>query len=158
MIEKSALVDVGPMASVAGAIAEHMGRRLLKESDELIVENGGDIFIKKNGPIILGMRGPEGSMINKLSLSVEDDSPLGICSSSAVLGHSLSLGRADLATVVSHSAIFADALATRLANMIVSEADIDRALECAAGFALTKAVVLAKGERFGLWGEVRLAR
>ena len=158
MIEKTCPLDVGPMASVAGAIAEYMGKSLLKSTPELIVENGGDIFIKKNGPISLGLRGPQSSIINRLLLSVEDDSSLGICSSSSVLGHSLSLGRADLAMVISRSAIFADALATRLANMVLSEDDIDKALGFAAEFPLTKAVVVAKGERLGVWGEVELVK
>ena len=60
------------MASVAGAIAEQLGRRLLEESDELIVENGGDIFISKKGSVLLGMHGPQNSIINRLLLSLEE--------------------------------------------------------------------------------------
>jgi ApbE superfamily uncharacterized protein (UPF0280 family) len=158
MIEKSALAGVGPMASVAGAIAEYLGRRLFEESDELIVENGGDIFINKKGPILLGMQGPQSSIINRLLLSLEEAAPFGVCSSSSVLGHSLSLGRADLATVVSDSAVFADALATKLANMVCSEDDIDTALAFAASFKLTKGAVLVKGQRLGVWGKVKLVK
>jgi ApbE superfamily uncharacterized protein (UPF0280 family) len=46
MAEKSALCGVGPMATVAGAVAQNVGMDLLRYSPEVIVENGGDIFIK----------------------------------------------------------------------------------------------------------------
>src|SRR4030042_849982 len=44
MARVSQLTSVGPMAAVAGAIAEAVGRDLLAFSPEVIVENGGDIF------------------------------------------------------------------------------------------------------------------
>src|SRR4030042_5001712 len=39
-------VGVGPMAAVAGAIAREVGIGLLQFSDGVIVENGGDIFMR----------------------------------------------------------------------------------------------------------------
>ena len=159
MIEKSSALDIGPMACVAGALAEYIGKDLLGLTDGLVVENGGDVFIKKQGRILLGIYAGPSSRINEFLLSIENTGPyLGICSSSSLLGHSLSLGRADMATVVSDSSIFADGLATKLANMVHDEDDIDEALAFARRFSLTKAVSLVKGQKIGVWGGVRLVK
>jgi len=158
MIERTSLLDVGPMASVAGAIAEYLGKELLKFSDELLVENGGDIFIKKEDSISLGLYAGEGSFLNDLTLQIESPSSyLGICSSSSFLGHSLSLGSADLAVVVSTSATFSDALATKLANMVYREEDIQFAIDYACNLAYRpEAVLILKREKVGLWGNLTI--
>lgn len=157
MAEKSSLAGVGPMASVAGAVAEFLGKELISKSPELLVENGGDIFIKKQGDIKLSLYAGKGSFVNSLTLLVENkDGETGICSSSSFLGESLSLGNADLTTVISPSAVFADALATKLANMVYKEEDIGKALEFAKSFSLTRGVLAVKGERIGIWGDIRI--
>ena len=159
MIEKTSLVDVGPMASVAGAVAEYIGKELMSYSPEVMVENGGDIFIAKRGDVVLGLYAGQESVINDFLISVHNkEAFFGVCSSSSVLGHSLSLGRADLVTVISPSVIFADALATKLANMVIEEEDIDKALEFSRTFSYTKAVVIVRKERIGLWGDIELLR
>ncbi|MBN2120584.1 MAG: UPF0280 family protein [Candidatus Omnitrophica bacterium] len=159
MIEKTAILDIGPMASVAGAIAQYAGQDLLKFSPELLVENGGDVFIKKKGDLLIGIYAGKDSFINEFSLLIKNlDSSLGICSSSSFLGHSLSLGSADLTTVISSSAVFADALATKLANMINNEEDLDKALGFSKNFALTKGVLIVKADKLGLWGDIELVR
>ena len=159
MVEKSSLVGIGPMASVAGAIAEYVGKDLLEFTCELVVENGGDIFMKKRGDILLGLYAGEASFINNFLLRVENkDSCMGICSSSSFLGHSLSLGRADLSTVISESAVFADAMATKLTNMVKDEKDIDAAIQFCKKFSLSRGVVVVKRDKLGIWGEVELLR
>ena len=159
MIEKSSLADVGPMASVAGAVAEYVGRELLEFTPEIIVENGGDIFIRKIGDIILGLYAGKNNFINNFLLSIKNsDSSLGICSSSSSLGHSLSLGNADLAAVISDSAVFADAMATRLANMVNDERDIEKAVKFSQKFSLLKGVVIVKRDKLGIWGDVQLLK
>ena len=158
MIEKSALVKVGPMASVAGAIAEYVGRDLLDFTPQVLVENGGDIFIRKEGKATLGLYAGQGSFINDFTITVGGESPLGVCSSSSSLGHSASLGRADLATVISESVVFADALATKLANMVQSESDIEDALTFSKKFSLVKGLLLIKRGKLGMWGDLKLSR
>ncbi|HEC70134.1 MAG TPA: UPF0280 family protein, partial [Candidatus Omnitrophica bacterium] len=151
MIEKTSFLDIGPMSAVAGAIAEYLGKALLKFSDELIVENGGDVFIKKKGEINLGLYAGEGNFINDLVLGLKNTSLyLGICSSSSFLGHSLSLGSADLVTVVSDSVVFSDALATKLANMVCKEDDVNSVID----YALTlvykpQGILIVKREKIG---------
>jgi len=157
MAEKSSLAGVGPMASVAGAVAEFLGKELISKSPELLVENGGDIFIKKQGDIKLSLYAGKGSFVNGLTLLVKNkDGETGICSSSSFLGHSLSLGNADLTTVISPSAVFADALATKLANMIHREEDVGKAVEFARSFSLTRGVLAVKREKIGIWGNIQI--
>ncbi len=159
MAEKSSLAGVGPMASVAGAVAEFLGRELIPKSPELLVENGGDIFIKKQGNIKLSLYAGKGSFVNGLTFLIENkDGETGICSSSSFLGHSLSFGNADLTTVISPSAVFADALATKLANMVHGEEDVGKALEFAKSFSLTRGVLAVKGEKIGIWGDIQIGK
>jgi len=127
MIEKSRLMNVGPMASVAGAIAQYVGEELLKYSDEVVVENGGDTYLnlKKDATVSLFLG--ESSPWNRLALKIgKDQMPVGVCSSSAKIGHSLSLGKADMVCVVSHSAVLSDAAATSFCNRIKKTEDLYR--------------------------------
>ncbi|GAG99136.1 unnamed protein product, partial [marine sediment metagenome] len=55
MAESARKVGIGPMASVAGAIAEFVGSQLLASSPEIIVENGGDIYLKSFGERLIGI-------------------------------------------------------------------------------------------------------
>ncbi len=91
MIRDSGLSGVGPMAGVAGAIAEFVARRLLPSSGEIIVENGGDVFLVSGDTRVIALcaenEGPNvGIEVGNAKRG------LGICSSSAVIGRSLSLG------------------------------------------------------------------
>jgi ApbE superfamily uncharacterized protein (UPF0280 family) len=106
MAEAGRIANVGPMAAVAGAIAEEVGRELLKYSREIIVENGGDIFMQILKTRRVGIYAGESSpFTGKLALEITpDDTPLGICTSSGTVGHSLSLGSADAVMVMATSA------------------------------------------------------
>lgn len=159
MASASAKVGVGPMAAVAGAMAEAVGQGLLKYSPEVIVENGGDIFIKTSRPrtiaIYTGERSP---FYGKLAIEINpEDTPLGICTSSGVIGHSLSFGKADSVTVLSKDTALADVAATAIGNLIKTEDDFPAGIEFAKGISGLKGVVLVKGEKMSVWGDVRLA-
>lgn len=159
MHEYSAAAGVGPMAAVAGAIAEYAGRHLLKYSSEVIIENGGDIFMKTNRTRMVGIFAGESAYTGKLALEIAlCEEGLGICASSGTVGPSFSFGRADAAVVVSHSAILADAWATRLGNMVKSAGDVDRALEFVKDKPGIKGVVIIIGEKMGVWGEIKLVK
>ena len=62
---------VGPMAAVAGAIAEHVGSGLLKHSDEVVVENGGDVFLKLDNPVTIGIFAGDSPLSLRLGLRIE---------------------------------------------------------------------------------------
>ena len=100
MYDASERAGVGPMAAVAGAVAECTGRELLSFTDELIVENGGDIWMMTAGPALIRIY-PGGHHFNAVSIRISPDgTPCGICTSSARIGPSFSFGAADAATVI----------------------------------------------------------
>lgn len=156
---------VGPMAAVAGAMAEHTARRFVPQSPDLLVENGGDCFIYSTKPRSVGILA-DPSQNATVGLAFEaDDFPLSLCSSSATIGHSLSLGKGELAVVRSPSGAFADAAATALCNMLHSADDLGRAIEQAKAWAepvpenenmrLDGVFVQCKG-RIAVWGAMEL--
>ncbi len=122
MIQAAKKANVGPMASVAGAIADYVGRGLLRLSTEVIVENGGDIFLNLKRDVHVGLF--SGNEYEIGVLIKKDMMPVGVCSSSGKIGHSLSFGNADIVTVISHSAAISDAFATSIANRIKEKKDI----------------------------------
>jgi len=151
--------DVGPMAAVAGAMAELVGRKLLEYSDEVIVENGGDIFIKTTRKRLVGIYAGNSPFSGKLAIEIEPEkTPMGICTSSGTVGPSLSLGLADAAVVLSSSAALADAAATAVGNLVKSPDDIPAALEHGQVISGVIGVLLIAGERMGVWGDIKLVR
>jgi ApbE superfamily uncharacterized protein (UPF0280 family) len=157
MARVSQLTGVGPMAAVAGAIAEAVGRDLLAFSPEIIVENGGDIFLKTSQKRLVGIYAGRSSLTKKIALEiVPEETPLGIGTSSGTVGHSLSLGSADAVIALSSSAALADAAATALGNMVRHADDIPRAIEKARGIEGLRGVVIIVGDKMGVWGRVRI--
>jgi len=152
-------VGVGPMAAVAGAIAEYVGRELSAFSSEVIVENGGDLFLKSSKLRLVGIYAGESPFTGKFVLEIEpEETPLGICTSSGTVGHSLSLGSADAVIVLSSSTALADAAATGIGNLIKEVTDIPRGIEFAQGIGGLKGVVVIKGDKMGLWGKVKISK
>ncbi len=155
MVEAASKADVGPMASVAGAIAEYVGLGLLPYSRDIIVENGGDIFIrseKRREMLLLA----ESSDVLGLRIAIKaSPKPLGVCTSSGKLGHSLSYGRADAVMVVGHSASMADAAATGIANFIERPSDIKEGLRRAQEMGVLGVLILIEGQ-MGAWGQIEL--
>ncbi len=150
-------VGVGPMAAVAGAIAEYVGNDLLPFSSEVIVENGGDIFLKTLRKRLIGIYAGGSPLSGKVALEIQpEETPLGVCTSSGTVGHSLSFGRADACIVLSPSTSLADAAATAVGNLVREVEDISRGIEFAQGVKGLKGVVIIKDDRIGLWGEVKI--
>lgn len=159
MAYTSRCAGVGPMAAVAGAIAEYIGLDLLAYTKELIIENGGDIFIKTNRTRVIGLyAGEESVFSNRLSIRIKpDQTPLGVATSSGTVGHSLSFGMADSVTILSKSALLADAAATAVCNMVKEDTDVNRAVEFAKSIDGVSGVLIAIRDTLGVWGDVNLA-
>jgi ApbE superfamily uncharacterized protein (UPF0280 family) len=159
MAEAAKKAGVGPMASVAGAIAEFVGSQLLAFSPEIIVENGGDIYLKSFGERLIGIYAGKSPLTGKIGLEINgQDTPMGICTSSGTVGHSLSYGKADAVIVLSPSAALADAAATAIANMIIQPGDIPNGIEFAQSIDGLKGVIIIQNDQVGLWGEVKLCQ
>jgi hypothetical protein len=157
MARVSQLTGVGPMAAVAGAIAEAVGRDLLAFSPEVIVENGGDIFLKIFKKRLVGIYAGQSSFTKNLALEITPrETPLGVCTSSGTVGHSLSLGSADAVIALSPSAALADASATALGNIVKDADDIPEGIEKAQSIEGLRGVVIIVGDKMGIWGRVTI--
>jgi len=153
-------VGVGPMAAVAGTMAQLAAEAAFRDGDvEAIVENGGDTCLLCDRPVVVGLYAGETPLADRLAMVIEPaQTPLAVCSSSGRMGHSMSLGDCDLATVTARDASLADAAATRAANLVKTADDIDPTLERIAAIDGIDGVLLVKGDRIGLAGHLpRLA-
>ena len=83
--------------------------------------------------------------------------PYGVCTSSAAIGHSLSLGKTDATVIVAPSAITADVFATAIGNLVKNEEDIERGLEMVRDSGVCFGALVVIGERVGAWGEIEFA-
>ena len=157
MAQAAQIAGVGPMAAVAGAIAEAVGKDLLACTPEVIVENGGDIFMKISRTILIGVYAGESPFTGKIALEISpEETPLGVCTSSGTVGHSLSFGAADAVIALSRSAALADAAATAIGNRVKNVDDIDVAIEQAQAIDGLVSVVIIKDDKIGMWGKVKL--
>ncbi len=159
MIRTSQVAQVGPMAAVAGAMAESVSRDLLEFSQEVIVENGGDIYLSTSRERTIGIYAGTSPLSLKLGILIQpEDSPLGICTSSGTVGHSLSFGKADAVCILSKSAALADAAATAVGNRVQEGKDIDRGLEKGKEIEGVLGTLIIVGEKVGVWGDIRLTK
>jgi ApbE superfamily uncharacterized protein (UPF0280 family) len=157
MAESAAKVNVGPMASVAGAIAELVGIELAPLSPEIIIENGGDIYMKSQLTRKIGIYAGESPLSGHIALEIESNkTPLGICTSSGTVGHSLSFGKADAVIVLARSTLLADAAATAIGNLITKPEDIAKGIEFAQSIEELNGTVIIKDDRIGIWGDVKI--
>ena len=157
MLSLSKEARVGPMASVAGAMSEFVGLDLLKYSKNVIVENGGDIFIKTSKMLKVGIFAAESPLSLRVAIRVlPKEMPLGVCTSSASVGHSLSFGIADAVSVTSKSAILADAAATFIGNRVKMKEDIKRAIEDGLRIKGVLGVIVIAGDAMGVAGDITI--
>ncbi|MDJ0622514.1 MAG: UPF0280 family protein [Desulfocapsaceae bacterium] len=161
MFDAGRKAGVGPMAAVAGGIAEFVGRELNREGvEEIIIENGGDIFLLRPQPSIVSIFAGESPLSNRVGIELSSSGAWGICTSSGTVGHSLSMGKADSVTVVARSAYLADAAATRIGNEVGlkggGKQDVNAALGLAGEIEGISGVVVVCGEILGAVGDVQL--
>ncbi len=129
MLLAGKVAGVGPMAGVAGAIAEEVGRALLERglTGEVAVENGGDIFLSLKKEARVSLFAGDSPFSGKIALLIPQElQPCGVCTSSGKVGHSLSFGKADAITVVHKNTAIADALATAFGNMLKEGKDFKK--------------------------------
>jgi ApbE superfamily uncharacterized protein (UPF0280 family) len=157
MADAARKVKVGPMAAVAGAVAEYVGRDLRQFTDEIIVENGGDIFLKINQPRKVGIYAGGSRFSGKIALELDPrPKPFSVCTSSGTVGHSLSFGKADAVVIVAESALLADAAATAVGNAVKEVKDIENALKLAKKIRGLDGVLIIKDDQLGALGQVKI--
>lgn len=156
MVKASTATGLGPMASVAGTLAQ-IGVEAAKEAgcNEAIVENGGDMYIMSPTPVTIGIYAGKNSIGAQLAFQLTpEELPLAICSSSSKMGHSLSLGDCELATVIAKDAALADSVATLTCNSICHETDVELVLDKVGQIEGIRGILVVKNSKIGLWGNL----
>lgn len=157
MCRAATAAHVGPMAAVAGAFSHYVGCELLKTCKQVIVENGGDIFLKTDEPTTVAVYAGNSPLSLKLGIVIDSrEMPMSVCTSSGTVGPSLSFGKADAAVVISADACLADACATRLGNEVKTAADVERALELIIGIEGVVGAMAVIGDVCGAAGRIKL--
>jgi ApbE superfamily uncharacterized protein (UPF0280 family) len=157
MIGTTRRLGVGPMASVAGAIAQFVGEGLLRTTDQVIVENGGDIYLRTKRPVTVSIYAGESIFSERIGVKIPPHQmPVGVCSSSATIGHSLSMGSADLVCTIAQSAALADGVATALCNRVKDKKDLEEIPGWAANIKGIIGVLAVMGDRMLPWGDIEL--
>jgi ApbE superfamily uncharacterized protein (UPF0280 family) len=154
MIESTAAFGIGPMAAVAGAIAGYAVAAMKEEgADYAVVDNGGDICILNDHPIVVGIYAGS-SPVKDLALEISPrKTPLGICTSSGTVGPSISFGWADAALVVSQDVILADAAATALGNAVATDGSLKECFSAIDRPGIDGALVV-RGDEMAMWKEL----
>ncbi len=157
MMSASLKAGVGPMAAVAGAVAERVGLDLLPLSGNVLVENGGDLFVHANQDLHIGIFAGGSPWSERVSLRVgRAEMPLGICTSSGTVGHSLSFGRTAACCVKAKSVSLADAAATAIGNRIRSREELQAALGAGMKIEGVLGLVVIIEDQLGVIGEMEL--
>ncbi len=156
MSNASHATGLGPMASVAGTIAQ-VGVEAAQNCgcNEAIVENGGDMFLASESPVTIGIYAGKNIIGSQLAFHLlPEHLPIAICSSSSKMGHSLSFGDCELATVVARDAALADSAATLVCNSISGEADVAGVLDTVGQINGIQGILVVKNSNIGLWGDL----
>ncbi len=152
MCRAAKIANVGPMASVAGAIAGYAVEETVKAGAKFIViDNGGDIAINSDKELTIG--------IYPTDLAFKIKGKICVCTSSGKIGHSISFGFADAVTIFSEDCCIADAFATALANEIkedFKQKEIEKTLNSFWNMAknYVKGAVVVKDEYIGFVGKI----
>jgi uncharacterized protein len=157
MVDAGQRAGVGPMAAVAGAIAEHVGSGLLQKCREVVIENGGDIFLKTERPVVVGLFAGNSPLSFKFGIRVKPEKyPVSVCTSSGTVGHSTSFGKADAVSVKARSCSLADAAATAIGNRVGLTKDIRQAIDYGRSITGVIGLIVIIGDDMGAWGDIEI--
>jgi len=155
MIGAAAAVGVGPMATVAGAVSEYIGRDISNLTQDFIIENGGDIYLRTSVERTIQVHAGRSPFSEHIGIRIPPSAESrGVCTSSGTVGHSLSFGKADAVCILGRSSLFADGLATCLGNIVQKKDDIARAIEEGQKFSGITAILIILGDQLGAWGDL----
>jgi ApbE superfamily uncharacterized protein (UPF0280 family) len=156
MVTAANMVGTGPMSAVAGSLAEVVARDLSRHSPQVLVENGGDLYLLGTDRARVGLWAGLSPLSGRIALALDPEGGIAVCTSSGTVGPSYSFGQSDCATVISPSGALADAAATELGNRVKAPSDIEDALDWVLSLTGVMGAVIIIGEVFGAKGEVEL--
>lgn len=156
MAAAATAAGVGPMAAVAGAVADHIGQILKRYSLEVLVENGGDIYLSTSRERNVAVYAGDSPFSYKIGIKIKPDTTAGICTSSGTVGHSLSFGVADAVVIKGDTAILADAAATQAGNLIKDKFTLEKAIEYVKRLNKNLGILAIKADRMMAWGDIEI--
>ena len=158
MYRASQLTGTGPMAAVAGAIAELTGRELLKYTSSVVVENGGDIWLNTREPVVIAIYANNIYFRDNIAVRIRPvQAPCSVCTSTPKLGHSLSFGKADSVTIIADTGALADAAATMVCNLIQTESDMESGIASGLKIPGVTGAIAVFRDKITIMGDVELA-
>jgi uncharacterized protein len=160
MNDAAKIAGVGPMAAVAGAFSEYIGKALQKEYaiKEIVVENGGDIYMSLKNDLVLSVYAGNSLLSGKIALTIPSHfTPVGICTSAGNVGPSVSLGKADAVMIACKNTALADAYATAFGNMVKTASDISKAIDQARNCKEILSTVIICENQIGIIGQFNLS-
>ena len=156
MIKAGNTMGIGPMSAVAGTISALAVEAMVEAGAKYaIVDNGGDIALINDRPVIVGIYAGQ-SPIKNLGLIFElRDSITGVCTSAGTVGPSISFGMADAAAIFSDDVSLADAAATALGNEVgIGKESVEVSFNAVKRIPGIKGALVIQGEYIGMWGQV----
>lgn len=156
MAAAAELAGIGPMSAVAGLFAREIGEEILKhfQLEELIVENGGDIYAQLKEELVLSVFAGESILSERIGLVIPAESgKLGICTSAGTVGPSISYGNADAVVVCCNNILLADAFATALGNKVKSPDSVEKVIKQAENFPDIQSLLIICEDKIGVKGE-----
>lgn len=159
MEDAAEICDVGPMAAVAGVLADLMSENMKKNAAKIaVVENGGEIMVNSLEDINIALYSMTTALKAQIGFVFKgEDEKIGIGTSSGTFGHGISLGKADTVTVFAIDAGIGDAAATRVANEVNGEdieKSIGKALEVADSLEYVTGTFITRGNLVGKSGNI----
>ena len=157
MVDASSKAGVGPMASVAGAIADLAVEAMMKAKPQVaIVEDGGEVSAISKKPFITSLYAGQNILGYNIGFKIfPTDCPIGIATSSATISHAISFGEADAVTVFAYNAALADAAATAVCNSVIGEdivKSINLGLKIVKRMPFVRGALLVRGSHVGSIG------
>ena len=159
MSKVSHKTGIGPMSAVAGAVALRVANFIKQQYgvNEVIVENGGDIYAEAHSDMDIAVFAGQSPLSEKIGLHIPAaDFPLGICTSSGTVGPSLSLGRADAVMIVCRDVLLADSYATAMANRIRTVNDLQPVIDRIQNNPDILGSIAVKDDRLAICGQFEL--
>lgn len=159
MAEAADRAGVGPMAAVAGAFSEMVGRHLMDLFDikELVIENGGDIFLKIERNLLMSVYAGSSPLSEKIGIEIQAcESPLGVCTSAGTIGPSISLGKTDATMIICRNSALTDALASTFGNLVQTPEDVQQVIQQTEQFPEILSAVIICRDKIGIRGQFEM--
>lgn len=144
------------MGAVAGSIAGYVAQSIegAYGTEELIIENGGDIYVRVIRPLTMAVYAGSSPLSQKLGVIIPSGyTSLGVCTSAGTVGPSISYGKADAVMIICEDIALADAYATAFGNRVVVKEDVDRVIEHIREVPEILSAIVIKDDRAGVAGE-----